>query len=186
MFFALLIFAFGLFSQLTERISVTGPMFFMTVGILASSLGLLDVTHELGPVKLVTELALMLVLFIDATLIDFRSLRRVTPKVPMRLLLIGLPITMLFGTGLGVLMFDSVGIWAVVLMALILLPTDAALGQAVVKSEDVSSRIRQSTSVENGLNDGIALPPILLCMALLGAEAGDHEDGWLGFRLGLY
>ena len=65
MFFALPIFAFGLFSRLAERNSVSGPMFFMTVGILASSLGLLDVTHELGPVKLVTKLALMLVLFID-------------------------------------------------------------------------------------------------------------------------
>ena len=182
-FFALLIFAFGLFSRLAERNSVTGPMFFMTVGILASSLGLLDVSHDLGPVKLVAELALMLVLFIDASLIDFGSLRRATPKIPTRLLLVGLPITMLFGTGLGVLMFDSVGIWAIVLMALILSPTDAALGQAVVKSEDVPSRIRQSISVESGLNDGIALPPILLCMALLGAEAGEHEGAWLGFMI---
>jgi len=108
--FALLIFAFGLFSRLAERNSVTGPIFFMTVGILASSLGLLDVSHDLGPVKLVAELALILVLFIDATLIDFGSLRRATPKIPTRLLLIGLPISMLFGTGLGVLLFDSVGI----------------------------------------------------------------------------
>jgi NhaP-type Na+/H+ or K+/H+ antiporter len=88
---------------------------------------------------------------------------------------------MLFGTGLGVLMFDSVSIWALALMALILSPTDAALGQAVVKSEDVPGGIRQSISVESGLNDGIALPPILICMALLGAEAGDHEGAWLGF-----
>ncbi len=184
-FFALLVFAFGLFSRLAERNSVTGPMFFMTVGILASSLGLgvVDLSHELEPVKLVAELALMLVLFIDASLIDFGSLRRATPKIPTRLLLIGLPITMLLGTGLGMLMFDSVGIWAIALMALILSPTDAALGQAVVKSEDVPSRIRQSISVESGLNDGIALPPILLCMALLGAEAGHHEGGWLGFMI---
>ena len=184
-FFALLVFAFGLFSRLAERNSVTGPMFFMTVGILASSLGLgvVDLSHELEPVKLVAELALMLVLFIDASLIDFGTLRRATPKIPTRLLLIGLPITMLLGTGLGMLMFDSVGIWAIALMALILSPTDAALGQAVVKSEDVPSRIRQSISVESGLNDGIALPPILLCMALLGAEAGHHEGGWLGFMI---
>ena len=73
--FALLILAFGLFSRLAERNSVTGPMFFMTVGILASFSGVLEVTHELGPVKLVAELALMLVLFIDASLIDFASLR---------------------------------------------------------------------------------------------------------------
>jgi NhaP-type Na+/H+ or K+/H+ antiporter len=182
-FFALLIFAFGLFSRLAERNSVTGPMFFMTMGILGSSLGFgfFHVTPELGPVKLVTELALTLVLFIDASLIDRDFIRNAPSRIPSRLLLIGLPLTMLFGTGLGVLMFDSVSIWALALMALILSPTDAALGQAVVKSEDVPGGIRQSISVESGLNDGIALPPILICMALLGAEAGDHEGAWLGF-----
>jgi NhaP-type Na+/H+ or K+/H+ antiporter len=180
-FFALLIFAFGLFSRLAERNSVTGPMFFMTVGILASAFGFLEVTHDLGPVQLIAELALMLVLFIDASLIDFKSLRQATPRIPTRLLLIGLPITMPLGTGLGLLMFPAAAMVAVVLMALILSPTDAALGQAVVKSEDVPLQIRQSISVESGLNDGIALPPILLCLALLGAEGGEHEGGWLGF-----
>ena len=144
-FFALLIFAFGLFSRLAERKSVTGPMFFMTVGILGSSLGFgfFHVSPELGPVKLVAELALTLVLFIDASLIDKNFIRNAPSRIPGRLLLIGLPLTMLFGTGLGVLMFDSVSIWAIVLMALILSPTDAALGQAVVKSEDVPSGFRQ-------------------------------------------
>lgn len=181
--FALLIFAFGLFSRIAERKSVTGPMFFMTFGILSSSLGLglIDVSHELGPVKLVAELALILVLFIDASLIDISALRNAPSKVPARLLLIGLPLTMLFGTVLGLLMFESVALVAILLMALILSPTDAALGQAVVKSESVPLRVRQSISVESGLNDGIALPPILICMALLGAEAGDHEGAWLGF-----
>jgi len=182
-FFALLIFAFGLFSRLAERKSITGPMFFMTVGILGSSLafGFFHVTPDMGPVKLVAELALTLVLFIDASLIDKDAIRSAPGRVPGRLLLIGLPLAMLFGSVLGILMFPAVGVVAIVLMALILSPTDAALGQAVVKSENVPSRIRQSISVESGLNDGIALPPILICMALLGAEAGEHEGAWLGF-----
>jgi len=182
-FFALLIFTFGLFSRIAERKSVTGPMFFMTVGILVSPLAfdLIHVSLEMDPVKLVAEFALTLVLFVDATMIDKNVIRGASSRIPARLLLIGLPLTMLLGTGLGVLMFDSIGLWAIVLMALILSPTDAALGQAVVKSEEVPSRIRQSISVESGLNDGIALPPILICMALLGAEAGEHEGAWLGF-----
>lgn len=182
-FFALLIFTFGLFSRIAERKSVTGPMFFMTVGILGSSLAfdLIHATPQMGPVKLVAELALTLVLFIDASMIDKSVIRGASSRVPVRLLLIGLPLTMLLGTGLGVLMFDSISLWAIVLMALILSPTDAALGQAVVKSEEVPSHIRQSISVESGLNDGIALPPILICLALLGAEAGDREGAWLGF-----
>jgi len=183
LFFALLIFAFGLFSRIAERKSITGPMFFMTVGILSSTLvfNLIHATPEMGPVTLVAELALTLVLFIDASMIDTNVIKEATSRVPARLLIIGLPLTMLFGTGLGLLMFDSISLWAIVLMALILSPTDAALGQAVVKSEEIPSRIRQSISVESGLNDGIALPPILFCLALLGAEAGEREGAWLGF-----
>ena len=182
-FFALLIFSFGLFSRLAERRHITGPMFFMTVGILASSLlfNLFEIHYEMEPVKLVAELALTLILFIDATLIDRGFLRTPPAKISARLLLIGLPLTMLAGTGLGVVMFGSVGIISIVLMALILSPTDAALGQAVVKSEDVPGGIRQAISVESGLNDGIALPPILICMAILGADAGHHDGGWGGF-----
>ncbi len=182
-FFALLIFTFGLFSRIAERNSITGPMFFMTIGILASPLafGFISASPDVGAVRLVAELALALVLFIDASMIDKNVLLKAPSRIPARLLMIGLPLTMLFGTGLGVLMFDSVSLWAIVLMALILSPTDAALGQAVVKSENVPLRIRQSISVESGLNDGIALPPILICMALLGAEAGEHEGAWLGF-----
>jgi len=182
-FFALLIFSFGLFSRLAEQRHISGPMFFMTVGILASSLlfNLFDIHYEMEPVKLVAELALTLILFIDATLIDRGFLRTPPAKTSARLLLIGLPVTMLAGTGLGVLMFGSVGIISIVLMALILSPTDAALGQAVVKSEAVPSGIRQAISVESGLNDGIALPPILICMAILGAAAGHNDGGWGGF-----
>jgi len=181
--FALLIFAFGLISKFAERNSVTGPMVFMTIGILGSSvaLGFLHVTPDMAPVKLVAELALTLVLFIDATMINRSVFSSESRRIPMRLLLIGLPLTMLFGTLAGVWLFEGVSIWAIVLMALILSPTDAALGQAVVKSEGVPADIRQSISVESGLNDGIALPPILIAMALLGAEAGDHEGAWLGF-----
>jgi len=181
--FALLIFAFGLVSRFAERNSVTGPMVFMTVGILGSSLalGFVHVTPDMGPVKLVAELALTLVLFIDATMINRGVFARGSRAIPVRLLLIGLPLTMLLGTVVGAWMFEGIGIWAVVLMAFILSPTDAALGQAVVKSEAVPIDIRQSISVESGLNDGIALPPILIVMALLGAEAGDHEGAWLGF-----
>lgn len=181
--FALLIFAFGLVSKFAERNSITGPMVFMTIGILGSSLAFsfVHVTPDMGPVKLVAELALTLVLFIDATMINRDAFSGGSKRIPVRLLLIGLPLTMIAGTLFGIWMFDGVSLWAIMLMAFILSPTDAALGQAVVKSEGVPIKIRQSISVESGLNDGIALPPILIVMALLGAEAGDHEGEWLGF-----
>lgn len=182
-FFALLIFGFGLFSRLAERHWVTAPMFFMAVGILGyfTDAEFLDVSPEVGPIKLIAELALILVLFTDASLINIGALRKAPSHIPLRLLLIGLPLTMIFGAGLGALLFGQVGLVAIILMALILSPTDAALGQAVVKSENVPLNIRQSISVESGLNDGIALPPILVCLAILGAESGHQDGSWLTY-----
>jgi len=185
LFFALLIFAFGLVSRLAERNLVSGPMIFLTVGVLGSPLafGFLHVTHDMEPVILAAEIALTLVLFIDASTINRSRFADGSWKIPARLLLVGLPLTMVLGTLVGVWMFDDVSVWAVALMALILSPTDAALGQAVVKGECVPVEIRQSINVESGLNDGIALPPILIVLALLGADANGHEGAWTEFVL---
>jgi len=78
-------------------------------------------------------------------------------------------------------MFPEAGLWAVTMMAFILSPTDAALGHAVIRSRHVPVRIRQTVSVESGLNDGIVLPPIFLCFAALSAEAGHQDGSWVSF-----
>jgi len=66
----------------------------------------------------------------------------------------------------------------------LLAPTDAALGQSVVSAKAVPLRIRQSINIESGLNDGIALPAVLLFAALAGAAHGGNEAGdWLRFGL---
>ena len=183
-FLALMIFLFGLVSKASERWYVTGPMVFVIVGIGVSPLGLdLFTMHATNDtVKLIAEITLMLILFTDATMINAEALKA-PPRLSLRLLGIGLPLTMLFGFGLGVLLFDSFSWWVIAIVALILSPTDAALGQAVIKSPIVPDRIRQSISVESGLNDGIALPPILACMAALGAGASEHEGAWGVFML---
>jgi NhaP-type Na+/H+ or K+/H+ antiporter len=170
-FAALLAYVFGLFSKLAERSPVTGPMVFVAVGILAGPLGLdwLEVSINAELVRVLAEITLVLILFIDASLIDLPALIR-TRGIPLRLLLIGLPLTMGLGILLALPLFPGHSLWLLALMALILSPTDAALGQAVVKSQSVPERIRQAINVESGLNDGIALPPILLCVAVL---AGD-------------
>ncbi len=85
-FFALLIFTFGLFSRIAERTSIAGPMFFMTIGILASPLafGFISASPDVGAVRLVVELALALVLFIDASMIDKNVLLKAPSRIPAR------------------------------------------------------------------------------------------------------
>lgn len=185
-FLALLILGFGFFSKLSEKSVITAPMVFVTVGLLVSFLDI-DLLRE-GPkapiVKVLAELTLILVLFIDASTINLKRLI-LDRQLPTRLLAIGLPLTMAMGAVIAIPLFPEEQRWALILMAFILSPTDAALGQAVVTGQKVPQRIRQTINVESGLNDGIALPPILVCLAVLSGTEGSTPDTtyWLLFVL---
>ncbi len=182
---ALLILVYGLFSQLAERLPITAPMFFTLVGVAVSPLGfdLFDVHVDAALVKVLAEVTLVLVLFVDATEISVAEIRAERSRIPTRLLAIGLPGTMLLGFLAGLVLFENVDLWALALIALVLSPTDAALGQAVIKSQALPGFLKRNISIESGLNDGIALPPILVCVAALsvGSAASEHSGSWLQF-----
>ena len=177
-FAALLVFAFGLVSALADRSPITAPMVFVTVGIIASPLGLdlLEVDAGSEAVQVVAEITLVLILFTAASTIDLRRLRSEYP-IPLRLLTIGLPLMMALGTVIAAWLFDGVGFWLIAAMALILSPTDAALAQTVVGSKRVPNEVRDAISVESGLNDGIALPPIMACIAAAGVTGAAPDIG---------
>jgi NhaP-type Na+/H+ or K+/H+ antiporter len=183
-FAALLSFGFGLFSRLSERSPITAPMVFVTVGLLVSpfSIDALRAGINAPLVRIIAEVTLVLVLFVDASTINLPTLIR-EKGLPFRLLFIGLPLTMILGLLFAVLLFPDVDLWTLALLAFILSPTDAALGQAVVTRPVVPENIKQAINVESGLNDGIALPPILVCMAALSTTAAEHAGAqyWLGF-----
>ena len=179
--------AFGLVSRRLQTGFVTPPMAFVGFGLLVGpdALGWLDLDLDGAIVHLLTEITLVLVLFGDAARIDVRALRREL-GLPVRMLLVGLPGTLALGVAAGVLIFPELGWLGAAVLAAILAPTDAALGQAVVSSEHVPQRIRQALNVESGLNDGIALPVVLVLAALAAAghtdAASDRSAGdWLRF-----
>ncbi|MEM6455443.1 MAG: cation:proton antiporter [Acidobacteriota bacterium] len=180
---AVVLFAFGLVSRRAQRLPVTPPMLFVALGFAVGGAGfhLLDLQIEQSVTHTLAELTLVVILFGDATRIDLAGLRR-QHDLPMRLLTIGLPLTMLFGTLAGAALLPGLNIWQVALLAAILAPTDAALGQAVVGSAAVPVRIRQTLNVESGLNDGIALPAVLIFFSVACAvEAQESITYWLGF-----
>ena len=76
----------------------------------------------------VTELALVLLLFSDAPRLDLRSLRHELGW-PSRLLLIGLPLTMLAGTGAGLLVFPGMAFGSVFLLSTMLAPRTRRWGR---------------------------------------------------------
>jgi NhaP-type Na+/H+ or K+/H+ antiporter len=166
-----IIILWGVVSRPLDRRGITSAMVFTGAGFLVgtSALGLLDVPLESAVAERVTEVALVLLLFSDAARLDLRALRHEL-SWPARLLLIGLPLTLAAGTGVGVLLFPGMALASVFLLATMLASTDAALGQRVVTDTAVPARVRQALDVESGLNDGLAVPFFLVALDLANAE----------------
>jgi sodium/hydrogen antiporter len=163
----------GVSRQLTGT-SLTPPMVFALIGILVGPLVIDEVTSApTGEgVRTLAEATLAVVLFADASRIRPRVLRR-EYAVPLRLLGVGLPLTIGLGTVLAAVLFGQLNATEALVLAILLAPTDAALGEAVVTEPRLPARIRQGLNVESGLNDGICVP--LLLIALAAADVEGHS-----------
>ena len=173
---AALLIAYATVSRRLQLVNVSGAMFFTTAGVLAGPvLGLLDLHVEGELVKRLAEITLTLVLFGDAARISLRALRHEF-AVPLRLLGIGLPLTILAGAAAGAVIVPGITFAEALVLAVVLACTDAALGQAVVSDERIPSRIRQGLNVESGLNDGLCVPLFFMAIALAEADSGAVSD----------
>ena len=165
-----------------ERSPISGPIVFIVFGLLIgpSGLGVASLGLDNETIRLLAELTLALVLFTDAAGADLDVLRK-TWGLPTRLLLVGLPLTILLGFGVGVLVFNNLSLFEVALLATMLAPTDAALGKGVVTNPAVPNGVRQGLNVESGLNDGICVPVLFLFLALALGHGGDESTSALAF-----
>ena len=166
-----------LFAVVQRRLAttpVTGPMIFVALGVLAgaSGLGLIPAgsVESTLVVDTVFQATLVLLLFTDAAALNVSSWRRES-SLPGRLLGIGLPLTILLGTIVAAVVFPELDWWEAAIIAAVLSPTDAALGQAVISNTRVPTRIRHALDVESGLNDGISLPFVLVFIGFAEEEA---------------
>jgi NhaP-type Na+/H+ or K+/H+ antiporter len=175
-----LIFLYSLFSKRLERTIVTAPIFFTAAGMLVfevmaacQSLPWLP-TRESGAgfFLRVAEVGLVLLLFTDASRTDCRLLNSIR-NLPVRLLSAGMLLTIVLGALVALVVFRRLTIWEAGILAAILAPTDAGLGQIIVNSPRVPMRIRQALNVEAGLNDGLSVPFLLFFFAL----AASGEEG---------
>jgi NhaP-type Na+/H+ or K+/H+ antiporter len=166
-----------------ERWSIGGPLVFTLAGIALgpAGFGAIDTPATNEVVELVTELTLALLLFADASTLGLVQLRR-HAGIPARLLLIGLPLTIVLGGGLAYLTLPGITMALAFLVATILAPTDAALSLAVVSNPRVPMTVRNSLNVESGLNDGIATPIVTVLIAVVAAEEGATQ-GWLAYAV---
>jgi NhaP-type Na+/H+ or K+/H+ antiporter len=170
---AVIVLGYAVWVRRLSAVNVSAAMFFTTAGLVAGPvLGVLDLHLQSEAIKLLAEITLVLVLFSDASRISPRALRR-GAAIPIRLLGIGLPLTIVAGAAVGSLVLPGLTGVETLILAVMLACTDAALGQAVVVDERLPSRIRQGLNVESGLNDGLCVPIFLIAIGLAEANQGD-------------
>lgn len=178
---ALFVFIYSLVAGRVERTVISGPMVFVVAGFLfgTSGLGWFEGNATSADLRVLADLTLALVLFNDAATANLSVLKRQF-QIPSRMLLLGLPGTILLGFGLAVLMFSGLSIYEAVLLATMLAATDAALGKAVITNNTVPARLREGLNVESGLNDGICVPILLFFITLaVTSEEGGHSTSGL-------
>jgi len=164
---ALFVLGYSVVAGRVERSWISGPIVFTAAGVILGPnvLGLLRLDLDAWDLRVLAEATLAMVLFTDAANANLRVLRS-TVTVPERLLLIGLPLTILLGFAVAWLLFPDLGILELALLATMLAPTDAALGKPVIVNPSVPANIRESLNVESGLNDGICVPVIVILLGL--------------------
>ena len=159
--FALL---FALVSGRIERSRLSGPIVFVLGGVLLGPIsGRLALPLTLDDLRVLAEATLALVLFCDAANADRARIRQ-SGFLPRRLLLVGLPLTVLLGFVAALGLLPGLAVVEAALVAAILAPTDAALGRPVVTNPAVPAEIREGLNVESGLNDGICVPLVILLL----------------------
>jgi NhaP-type Na+/H+ or K+/H+ antiporter len=187
--FILLLFGYALVSRRLEQTVLTAPIVFTIAGMLMYPVlpKLLEAGFNANVFLRLAEIGLVLLLFTDASRTDFKLLRSIG-NLPIRLLSTGMLLTIFLGTIAARLVFPDLSLWEAGILATILAPTDAGLGQVIVNSPRVPARIRQALNVEAGLNDGLSVPFLLFFMALAAAkiEGGAASLAqFIGEQLGL-
>jgi NhaP-type Na+/H+ or K+/H+ antiporter len=171
---AVFVYVYSILAGKLERLPIGGPILWVAFGLLVGPVGLgflvLDIDAE-GLLRL-AEITLAVILFTDAANADLKELGR-SLHIPRRLLLIGLPLTILAGFGTGYLLFAGIGLFELAILSTMLAPTDAALGKAVVSNKAVPSDVREGLNVESGLNDGICVPVLFVFLELAAGAAGE-------------
>jgi sodium/hydrogen antiporter len=179
------VFVFGLVSRRLEGTILTAPLVFVAAGVILgpAGLGLVEFKLDDHTVLLLGEITLAIVLFTDAARTNLSTLRQ-NERLPLRLLGIGMPLTIALGTVVAALLLTDLSFWEAAIVGTVLAPTDAALGQAVVSNPRVPIRVRQALNVEAGLNDGLSVPFLALFLTLAVAEEELQPTSyWIRFAL---
>jgi len=173
---AITMLGYGYFSKLLSSFNISGAIVFTSIGFLLSYFGL-EIKPDATLVQILAEIALIVILFSDAAIINISTIKW---RIPNRLLFVAMPLSIAFAFLVGRYLFNQTPSILILMLALILAPTDAALGKAVVSDKRIPEIVRSSINVESGLNDGIVFPLFLTVLAIsLGESSNGNLWGYI-------
>jgi len=169
--YAALVLVFAASARWLSRVHVTAPIAFVIAGAVIAAVVPSSTAGAAGEIKAVAEVTLALILFHDAAQVRPRQIDADRGLV-LRLLLVGLPLTVVVGFLAARVVFPAMPVMVALLLAAALAPTDAGLGAATVLNPVVPVRVRRALNVESGLNDGLITPVVLFAIAAAAGEEG--------------
>jgi NhaP-type Na+/H+ or K+/H+ antiporter len=169
--FILLVYAYSLLSRRLEGTILTIPLVFTLAGIVLFLVAPGQVGRDVGsPVWLtLAEITYAIVLFNGATRVNLRVLRG-EMRLPGRLLVFALPLTILSGMLVAAVVLPELSLWEAGILACILASTDTGLAELIVSSPRVPTCIREALIAESGLSDGLIVPCLMLFVSLIKAD----------------
>ena len=179
---AVLVLGYALVSERVNRSYIAPALIFLLLGMALGPFGL----HllEAGPgtegYTVLAQLALAVILFNQAANLRFDRMRLHGP-VALRLLIVGIPLTVILGALTAVVLLPVLSWWEAVCLAAIVAPTEAALIEALLVDRRIPERVRHALSVESGFYDGFALAILLTALALASEHADRSDVNWAWF-----
>lgn len=180
----IVVLCYAVVSGLVRRLYLAPALIFVALGMILGrfGFGLVDVGEHTEGFTVLAQLALTVILFNQASVLDLRALIR-GRRVSLRLLAIGIPATIVLGALTAVLLLPELPLWEAVCLAVIVAPTEAALIDALLEDRRIPERVRNALSVESGFYDGFALAALLAALAFASAQTDHAVQRWVWFAV---
>ena len=182
---AVLVLCYAVVSERVNRSFIAPALIFLLLGMGLGpfGLGVLEAGAGTEGYTVLAQLALTVILFNQAAKLRLDRIR-VHGPVTLRLLIVGIPLTVLLGALTATLLLPVLPWWEAVCVAAIVAPTEAALIEALLADRRIPERVRHALSVESGFYDGFALAILLTALALASehtANTDSSDVNWAWF-----
>jgi NhaP-type Na+/H+ or K+/H+ antiporter len=177
-----LVLCYAAVSGLVRRWYLAPALIFVVLGVVLgpSCLGWIEAGSDTKGFNILSELALTVILFNQASTLNLQNAFR-RGHLPLRLMAIGIPVTFVLNTAVGVSVLPVLPFWEAVCLAVIVAPTEVALLDALLEDRRIPERVRHALSIESGLYDGFALAALLAALALASEQTDPAAVRWAWF-----